>query len=57
MILNLSIGEEIEKDARSLEGKPADRDGDAITPVESHAGDIVDIEKAKETSKVEESSV
>lgn len=36
MILNLAIGQEIEKDAKELEGKPAEQEYE----VESHDGDI-----------------
>jgi hypothetical protein len=57
MILNLSIGEEIETDAKELEGKGVVADDDLITPAASQAGDVVDIEKSKRVSKVNESEV
>jgi hypothetical protein len=55
MILNLSIGEEIEKDARQLEGKVVEQDSE-ISPAASHSGDL-EPEKTKNESKVDETIV
>jgi protein involved in polysaccharide export with SLBB domain len=53
MILNLTIAEEVESDAREIEGKAAIADDDLITPAASHAGDVVDIEKSKKVTETE----
>lgn len=47
MILNTAIGEEIEQDARELEGKPTEPEAEAEAEAESNNGD--DIEKPKRT--------
>lgn len=50
MILNLSIGEEIEQDAKQLEGHEVPRPRkESFTPPDSHSGEDIDIEKNKAT--------
>ena len=55
MILNLSIGEEVEQDAKDLEGK-APGGVDSISPVES-VHDGVAVEDEKTLPKTAEASV
>jgi hypothetical protein len=49
MILNLSIGEEIEPEARRLEGKPLGNT-DEISMIESSKGDGIEHEKAPQVN-------
>jgi hypothetical protein len=55
MILNLSIGEEIEQDATELEGKhiPVESSHED----ESHTGDVDEIEKIKAVPQVTSEAV
>jgi hypothetical protein len=55
MILNLSIGEEVEQDARQLEGQVVQQQ-DEISPVGSQADDLEN-EKMKNGATVAETSV
>jgi hypothetical protein len=56
MILNLSIGEEVERaDAKQLEGKIVQQDDD-ISPVATHSAEL-QVEKVKNDSKDPEISV
>ncbi|KAL9618256.1 MAG: hypothetical protein Q9160_007026 [Pyrenula sp. 1 TL-2023] len=45
MVLNLTIGEEIEQDARQLEGRVTQHHKPSVTPTESHSGEEMDVEK------------
>jgi hypothetical protein len=57
MILNLSIGEEIEQeDAKELEGKSSQPDDEMITTAGSQSGDM-EPEKPKDTAKATETTV
>lgn len=51
MILNLTIGEEIEQDAKQLEGHEVPQyHKKSITPPDSHSGEEVDLEKRMASS-------
>lgn len=52
MILNLTIGEEIEQDARQLEGHVTQHHKPSVTPTESHSGEEMDVEKGATAKEV-----